>query len=360
LEKIYTMEKIICGIQQMGIGVPDVQEIWKWYRKFFGVDIRIFEDEAEAPLMTQYTGGEVQRRTATLALSMEGGGGFEIWQFKSRPTVKADFEIQLGDYGFFACRIKSRDVMASYKYMKENGAEVLGQPAKTPTGSLNFFVKDPNGNLFNIVEGEGWFKDTKHPAKTGAVAGALIGVSDIDKALTVYQDILGYETIVYDMTSDFDCFSELACGKGEFRRVLLKHKDERKGPFSRLLGPSQIELVQSIDRTDCRKIFENRFWGDWGFIHLCFDVQGMDELEKECKQKGFAFTVDSGQTFDMGEAGGRFSYIEDPDGTLIEFVETHKVPVMKKLGWYINLKNRKPGKRLPNWMLRAMGMNKVK
>ena len=27
------MEKIICGIQQMGIGVPDVQEVWKWYKK---------------------------------------------------------------------------------------------------------------------------------------------------------------------------------------------------------------------------------------------------------------------------------------------------------------------------------------
>jgi hypothetical protein len=62
----------------------------------------------------------------------------------------------------------------------------------------------------------------------------------------------------------------------------------------------------------------------------------------------------------MGEAAGHFSYIEDPDGTLIEFVETHKVPIMKKLGWYLNLKKRNPEKSLPTWMLWAMGMNKVK
>ena len=62
----------------MGIGVPNVQEIWKWYRKFFGVDVRIFEEAAEAPLMTRYTGGEVHSRTATLALSKEGGGVFEV------------------------------------------------------------------------------------------------------------------------------------------------------------------------------------------------------------------------------------------------------------------------------------------
>jgi catechol 2,3-dioxygenase-like lactoylglutathione lyase family enzyme len=354
------MEKIICGIQQMGVGVPDVQEIWKWYRKFFGANVRIFEEEAEAPLMTRYTGGEVHRRTATLALSMDGGGGFEIWQFKSRPTNKANFEIQLGDYGLYACRIKSRDAKATYAYMKDNGAEVLGEPQTAPDGSFNFFVKDPNGNLFNVVEGYGWFSNTKHPAQTGAVAGALIGVSDIEKALPLYQEILGYETVAYDYTGVSDCFSSIPGGTGKFRRVLLTHKDERQGPFSKLLGPTQIELVQAIDRTDCRKIFENRYWGDWGFIHLCFDVQGMDALQKECEEKGFPFTVDSGQTFDMGEAGGRFSYVEDPDGTWIEFVETHKVPVMKKLGWYLNLKNRKPGKRLPNWMLHAMGLNKVK
>jgi catechol 2,3-dioxygenase-like lactoylglutathione lyase family enzyme len=354
------MEKIICGIQQMGIGVPDVQEIWKWYRKFFGIDVRIFEEEADAPLMTRYTGNEIHRRTATLALSMEGGGGFEIWQFKSRPTEKATFDIQLGDYGLYACRIKSRDVKSTYSYMLENGANVLGKPQKAPDGSYNFFVKDPNGNLFNIVDGDEWFKDTKHPSKTGAVAGALICVSDIEKSLPLYREILGYETIVYDYSGVSDCFQKLPSGAGSFRRVLLKHKDERRGPFSKLLGPTQIELVQSLERTDCKKIFENRFWGDWGFIHLCFDIQGMDALQKECNEKGFPFTVDSGKTFDMGEAGGRFSYIEDPDGTWIEFVETHKVPVMKKLGWYINLKNKKPGKRLPKWMLHAMGMNRVK
>ena len=131
-------------------------------------------------------------------------------------------------------------------------------------------------------------------------------------------------------------------------------------PNHRCQFPIQISPYHNRLLSTVRAIFENRFWGDWGFIHLCFDIQGMDQLQKECEAEGFPFTVDSAGTFDMGEAGGRFSYIEDPDGTWIEFVETHKVPVMKKWGWYINLKHRKPGKYLPNWMLRAMGMNKVR
>jgi len=62
----------------------------------------------------------------------------------------------------------------------------------------------------------------------------------------------------------------------------------------------------------------------------------------------------------MGEAAGRFSYIEDPDGTLIEFVQAHKLPVMKKFGWYINLKKRKHQKPLPNWILNCMSFSRVK
>ncbi len=354
------MEKIICGIQQMGIGVPNVQEIWKWYRECFGIDVRIFEEAAEAPLMTRYTGDTIHSRTATLALSMESGGGMEIWQFTSRPTEKSKEPIVLGDFGLYICRIKSKDIQASYDFLKSKGANLLSVPTLLPNNQKHFFVEDPNGNIFDIVEGEGWFMETNFAGKTGGVAGTMIGVSSIENALPLYQKILGYDTIVYDETGVFPEFDTVPNGNQRIRRVLLSHSQPRKGPFAKLLGPSQIELIQAVDRTDAKSIFKDRFWGDWGFIHLCFDVQGMDVLQKECESHGFPFTVDSGKTFDMGEAGGRFSYIEDPDGTWIEFVETHKVPVMKKLGWYIHLKNKKPGAFLPNWMLRAMRFNRVK
>lgn len=354
------MAKIISGIQQMGIGVPNVPEIWKWYRTFFGVNVKVFEDAAQAPLMTKYTGEVVQSRTATLALSMDGGGGFEIWQYTSRPTEKATFDIQLGDYGLYSCLIKSRDVAKTFEYFQQNNANIVGELTKKPNGKLTFFVQDPNGNIFNIVEGRGWFSKTNHPSQCGGVAGSMICVSDIDTSISLYRDVLGYSSVEYDESGNFEDLQHLPSGNGQFRRVLLTHKEDRKGPFAELLGPTEIELVQSLDRSDCKKIFENRFWGDWGFIHLCFDIQDMEALKIECISNGYPFTVDSGNTFDMGEAGGRFSYIEDKDGTLIEFVETHKVPVLKKIGWYINLKKRNPEKNLPRWMLKAMGLNKVK
>ena len=62
----------------------------------------------------------------------------------------------------------------------------------------------------------------------------------------------------------------------------------------------------------------------------------------------------------MDVAAGRFCYVEDNDGTLIELVETHKVPVIKKIGLYLNLKNRNATKPLPPWMISCMAFSKIK
>jgi hypothetical protein len=62
----------------------------------------------------------------------------------------------------------------------------------------------------------------------------------------------------------------------------------------------------------------------------------------------------------MGEAGGRFAYLEDPDGNLIEFVETHKMPILKKLGWYLHLDKRDPKKPLPDFMLKLLALSRVR
>jgi catechol 2,3-dioxygenase-like lactoylglutathione lyase family enzyme len=164
---------------------------------------------------------------------------------------------------------------------------------------------------------------------------------------------------VYDKTSVFNDLKGLPSGNLPCNRVLLRHSSPRVGPFSRLLGATEIELVQVFERKP-NKIFQDRFWGELGFIHLCFDVNGMEALKERLNTEGYPFTVDSANSFDMGEAAGRFAYIEDVDGTLIEFVEAHKIPILKKIGWYLNLKNRPPEKPLPNWMLKAMGLNRVR
>jgi len=349
-------EKLISGIQQIGIGVPNVREAWKWYKQNFGVDIRMFEDAAVAEHMLPYTGGKPQKRHAALALNLQGGGGFEIWQYVERTPLSPDFEIKLGDLGIFAAKIKCHDARITYDFLKKNGVEMLSGILRDPRGKEHFFVKDPYGNIFHLVTSINWFKNERKP--TGAAYGAIIGVSDIKRSLDFYGSILGYDQVIFDENTIFGEYACLPEGNQCFRRILLRHSKPRLGAFSPVFGTSEIELVQVLDRQP-NKIYRERFWGDLGFIHLCFDISGMDLLREECKQKGFPFTVDVNHSFDMGEAAGSFSYTEDPDGSLIEFVETHKIPIFKSIGWYLNLRKRPPEKALPRWLLKALKFNKA-
>ncbi|MCB0644118.1 MAG: VOC family protein [Phaeodactylibacter sp.] len=352
---------IISGIQQMGIGIPNVHEAFKWYRRHLTMDIPVFEEAAEANLMLPYTDNQPQTRHAILAINPQGGGGLEIWQYTGRTPQPAAFDIQLGDLGLFITKFKAKDVGEAYARLKQAEVDLVSGLIKDPAGHPHFYLKDPYGNLLEVVQSDDWFRQLKDEP-TGGVYGAVIGVSDIERSMRFYKDILGYDKVLYDESGAFGDFSSLPSGTGQFRRVLLTHSAPRKGSFSRMLGSSEIELVQALDRKG-RPIFENRLWGDLGYIHLCFDINGMDELRERCAANGHPFTVDSAadrDTFDMGEAAGNFSYIEDPDGALIEFVETHKVPIAKKFGWYLNLRKRNPEKPLPDWMLKAMALNRVR
>jgi catechol 2,3-dioxygenase-like lactoylglutathione lyase family enzyme len=350
-------EKLISGIQQIGIGVPDMKEAWKWYIKAFGVDIRMFEDKAVAEHMLPYTGGQPQKRHAALALNMQGGGGFEIWQYVERTPLSPKFEIQLGDLGIIAAKIKCHNARLTYDDLKSKGVNMLSGILRDPRGKEHFFIKDPYNNIFQLVTSSTWFRNEKKV--TGAAYGVIIGVSDMTRSMDFYSSILGYDEVIFEETSVFGEYSSLPGGNSSFHRVLLRHSKPRLGAFSPLFGTSEIELVQVIGR-EPKKIYQGRYWGDLGFIHLCFDIHGMDLLREECRQKGCAFTVDVDHSFDMGEAAGSFSYTEDPDGTLIEFVETHKIPILKSLGWYLNLRKRKPEKALPRWLLKAISFNRAK
>jgi len=352
------MEKVISGIQQIGIGIPDAHKATNWYKEHFGMDIKVFEDEATAELMLPYTGGKPHDRTAILTMNMKGGGGFEIWQYTSRKPQPADFDLLLGDLGINYGKIKSIDVEKTYNEMKSSGLDIMTPLEKNPAGDLNFFLKDLYGNIWQVVKGLDFFK-RKTPTTTGGVVGAVIGSTDIEKAQKLYSHVLGYDEVVYDETDKFNDLIGLPGGDQKIRRVLLRHSKNRVGGFSQMFGPTEIELVEVKER-EPKKIYKDRYWGDLGFIHLCFDIQGMDALKSDLEDEGFPFTVDSANSFDMGEAAGRFTYVEDPDGTLIEFVETHKVPIMKKIGWYIDMTKRDPRKNLPNWMIGALRFSRMK
>ncbi len=346
------MVEIINGIQQIGIGVLDTKKVFNWYRKHLGFDVLLFKDEAIAKLMTRYTNGNAERRDAYLSLNMVGGGGLEIWQFKDRIPTAPKVPIKFGYLGIYAMKIRCENLFEMHEYLKQLMVESLSKIITSDKYSSSFYFDDPFGNKVQMVEDSYHF--SSQPFKNGGVMGAVIGVSNMDSSIDFYKEMLGYTIMHYDGIETVGPNSN-----NRFRKVILKQERKHVGGFGDLLGPTQLELIQLLDNVPI-KIFKDRLWGDLGYIHLCFDVYGMASIREKAAELNHPFTVDSSNSFDMGDTAGHFSYIEDPDGTLIELVETHKVPILKSLGLFLNLKNRNPRKTLPKWLVKSLSLNKVK
>ena len=349
------MNYIISGIQQIGIGVQNVHAAFQWYKTHLGMDIKVFEESATAAAMTRYTGQTKHQRRAILALNLQGGGGFEIWQYTSRNPQPATFIPECGDLGILITKLKCSQIEASYGYLKQHATVLSDQIYKNAKGQRSFVFTDPFGNWFQMTEDPIVYTKTK--AFNGGVKGVVIGVKDLNQSQAFYSKLLGYDTVI-EKSEDLTHLHPFPGSKKNGLSLRLSHSEMRKGPFSNLLGSSEIELVQCEGQG--RPLFQNRYWGDLGFIHLCFDVRRMASLSETFEKQGFPLTVDGGAGFEMGEAAGHFTYAEDPQETLIEFVETKKVPLLKRFGWYLNLNRRPDEKSLPDWMIRAMRFNRVR
>jgi catechol 2,3-dioxygenase-like lactoylglutathione lyase family enzyme len=348
------MTRYINGIQQVGIGVTDAKASFDEYKALLGADIRVFEDAATATLMQRYTGGIAHQRYAILAMNLQGGGGLEIWQYTSRTPTLPPTAPQLGDYGIFAAKIKCADIQRAYYHLQ---SQALGPITQHPCGKPHFFIHDSWGNCFEVIQGGPLFMRGRHA--TAGVAGAVIGVSDMQRSLHFYQTVLGHTEVLYSGEGMFDDWQGLP-GNGHYcKRVLLGCRTATTGAFGKLLGPTQVELVEVVSKPAV-KIYDNRYWGDLGFIHLCFDINGMEAHERLCSEAGHPLTVNSHHSFGMGQAAGHFAYNEDPDGTLIEYVETHKVPIVQQWGWYLSLARRNPAKPLPDWMVKCLRFSRVR
>lgn len=344
------MKSFISGIQQVGIGVVDADDALPLYRDLLGMEALVFDDVADAVLMTQFTGNKVRRRRATLTLNMQGGGGSELWQHLNGAPQLPPVPAQLGDLGITTVKLNCSDVAAAHDRLTKMRKCTVGEVTKDIQGDPHFHIQDPFGNTFEVMVAEERFSKTRHA--TGGVGGVVIGVSDMERSLPLYRDVLGISETVYDHTA-------IEAREQHLRRVLLRKRSKGEGAFGRLLGSVQVELVQDLNERRTH-VYKGRYWGDPGFIHVCMDVLDMEGLKGHAAAHGVHFAVDSEDTFAMESAGGRFCYIEDPDGTLIELVETHRVPVAKKWGLFLDLKKRDMHKPLPDWIVRLLALSKVK
>ncbi len=351
------MYKRINGLQHIGVAVSDMDRALRFYRKFFGLDIPFFDSIQPAPLMDIYTRNTTITKRASMVMNLQGGCAIEVIRPTSFEPVKATQPVQMGDLGVFITQVKCKNLKASHRFCKEQGASGVTSIEMDPNGRETFYIQDLDANYWQFVQGDSWYTNSGH--HSGGVIGCTTGVSNMDAALKLYGELLGFDEVIYDKTANFSDWSELPSGDQRFRRVLLSQSNQPGGGFARVTGKTYIELVQALERSP-NYIFEDRIWGDTGFAHIGFDVKGMNALGVDLAAAGYGFTCDSRNALSMGNTKVHCTYIHDDDRTLIEMIEVYKVPIIEKWGVFLNVEKRDPLKPLPNFMLKALRFSRIK
>lgn len=345
------------GMQHIGLAVHNMDRSLKWYRQVFGMDVPFFDSVQEAPLMDSHTRGKTILKRASMVINLQGGCAFEVLQPMSFSPEPASWTIAPGDLGLTCVQMKTKDIHRMHAHARLlSGKNCDENLCQTPWGSLTFFIKDLDGNTFQILEAPDSFARSQHPS--GGVLGCTIGVSNMESSLNLYADQLGFDKVVFDETGVQSDWYNQPNGNERYRRVRLTQSNPGSGGFGPITGQTFIELVQSIDRKG-QFIFKDRIWCDSGFVHLGFDVRGMQTLGNSLAEEGFPFRCDTANAIGMGETKVHCTYIDDPDECWLEMIEVYKIPIIEKWGLFLDVQKRGADEALPRWILRALRFSRI-
>jgi glyoxylase I family protein len=135
-----------------------------------------------------------------------------------------------------------------------------------------------------------------------------ITVSDIERSLTFWRDVLGFE---------------------------LSHRAHQKGELAeQITGVTGAEILIAVLKAPGHKIELLEYRGpsdrqrqndlrpcDLGAAHIALTVDNLDEVLDRIAASGWK-TAGEPQTLTVGpNAGKRVIYVRDPDGTTVEFMQ---------------------------------------
>jgi catechol 2,3-dioxygenase-like lactoylglutathione lyase family enzyme len=130
----------------------------------------------------------------------------------------------------------------------------------------------------------------------------VVGVTDMDRALTFYRDVLGMEIV----------FETLISGE-PFDAALHATRKQEGRVVGGLLGGVMVELLSLGNKPATDKPARR---GITGIQNVSLSVTDLDDTYRRVRDAGF--TPDQ-EPFEIG--GVRMFFLQDPDGTPVEFIE---------------------------------------
>jgi len=232
-----------------------------------------------------------------------GDPNFTIFKVNDHQYVEVFNERSADAPRFYHFAIETDDAEAMRLYLKSKGVEV---PDSTPTGrigNLNYFVKDPNGIICEIVE---YGKDSQTVANFGkemtenriSTRMSHVGFQcpDLDKAVSFYTDILG--------------FKEVWRGGADPEKVSWVHLE--------IPGSGQtLELMLYDSEPSKAKL--------GSMNHICLEVEDLDASVVTLNQRTYPEACKAPLGPKTGINKKRQINYYDPDGTRVEVMSRETI-----------------------------------
>jgi catechol 2,3-dioxygenase-like lactoylglutathione lyase family enzyme len=130
----------------------------------------------------------------------------------------------------------------------------------------------------------------------------VVGVTDMDRALAFYRDVLGMEVV----------FETLISGE-PFDAVLHATRKQEGRVVGGLLGGLMVELLSLGAKPRAEKPSRR---GITGIQNVSLSVPDLDDAHRRISEAGY---TPEQEPFEIG--GVRMFFVKDPDGTPVEFIE---------------------------------------
>ncbi len=130
----------------------------------------------------------------------------------------------------------------------------------------------------------------------------VVGVTDMDRALTFYREVLGMEVV----------FESLISGE-PFDALLHAQRKQEGRVVGGLLGGLMIELLSLGSNPPDRKPARP---GITGIHNISLSVTDLEDTHRRLTAAGY---TPEQEPFEIGEV--RMFFVKDPDGTAVEFIE---------------------------------------
>ncbi len=307
---------MISGLMHVAIGVSDIEKSLPFYQEALGFKKVLFDVTSRDLAMGQVIGRSVKMRVVLLENDI-GGGAIKLVQLfphhtghighKARPL---SLDRRWGDAGHLEVAVEVSDVEKTYVEFKHKSLEIVLSPqhwyVPGKLGATYFYVKDPDSVLIEVIDGS---RKEEFAGYSGVFAlnHVGIGVTDMERSLEFYSDILGFNILI-DARGTWPGEEVIVGESIEQRMVMLGNPN----------GGARIELIEILPPNQPRPIPAGKRWGDIGVMEAALEVKDMEEVCKNLSRKGVPFLCPIGY---IPETQIRYVFIRDPDDSEIGLYE---------------------------------------